>query len=218
MKEGRKKFAGLAELMGVDLQRHTTRTLPARCVWAFLLLCMLMTSGIIDQLTVVPNALAQSAGELRFASRSPLEQDLPPPGYPFTIGVELLGTRESRQKVHVVVRLDGRAVSIALGEGSYSINDTVEFKTEIPAPLYSLEYNFVLELEDGSLLFSDRMGVARSCRADITPFSADQIQGATERARLEAVYWASKKLEGELVMYEQINKLLAEIEKLRTGS
>ena len=172
----------------------------------------LVFAAALCLLIAVSGASAQDA--LRFVGKTLSEKDLPFTGYPLTVSMELEGTRNVSQRLHAVLVRDGRLTSVTLPEGYLNEFDRPQFDVEIPAPETVLSYQFVLEREDGSLLFSDRYSVARACLPDTTPYRPDRGDQGDEQVRLRELVWSSKKLEHLLVMYGQIEKLLAKINEL----
>lgn len=174
---------------------------------------ILFISLIATLLLYSTNSVAQAAISIHHAPLNP--KDLPDPGSPLTIKVAIANTKDVDLRLFGIFTLDGHLVTVPTTRAELNRYDEAVYELEIPAPISSMSYEFILYPPDGAPIVSARYGANRPC----TPRSLEQfadldsITDGSERMRL--LIEKSQSLNFEIERYERVLSMIAEIESLK---
>lgn len=141
-------------------------------------------------------------------------RDLPSPGAPLELRVQLFNTNDVSIQVRTFATIDGRLIELIPSKAYLNKDDYPEYVIETHAPHVAISYFFVAYSPDGHVIRSEDYTLQRPCVPSLTPVSAelsDDIHSGQERL-IEMVHknWA---IEEELRAYEHAKTLLEAIQK-----
>lgn len=137
--------------------------------------------------------------------------ELPFPGQPYKLRVELEGTKNFARPLRAVASIDGRLLDLRAEPGVMNEYDRVTYVVPVHSPLVELSYQFFLSDEDGRVISSEQYRSHRSCVPETTPVKLGIPPEVSSRDKLELLSHQAKRLERESSTYSRILKLLEEL-------
>ncbi len=100
-------------------------------------------------------------------------KELPRPGAPLMLEVELLNARpDSKTSIQPTVQIifsrDGEFTTLPVEGGLFNERDNPSFRVAVPAPEAVLSYQFIARDSEGAGIASSRYEVQRACREPLT--------------------------------------------------
>lgn len=181
-----------------------------------LLLVVLVTFSLPRHgLTQQPSA--DPARTISIVHTVPSPQELPYPGQPITLMARLTNTRETGRPLRVALVKDGKFLDLDAKEAYLDENDRPTYKAVIPAPIGDMSYQFILYAPDGTALISSRYQVRRNCLPNISLAEGEVPADVRGVERLRRLYLESEALKNDLIGYEQVLKVVAELQEAVKG-
>ena len=133
---------------------------------------------------------------------------LPAPGTPMTISLDLSEFRGVIARERLLVVRDGKLLDVPLLEGVADGHDSLTHNGIINAPLVELKYQAVITLADGNTVSSPSYTLRRACVPNITLASIEDPADTSISERLKRYVQQSRDLEKDLSQYENAITLL----------
>jgi len=144
----------------------------------------------------------------------PKPEAFPYPGQTMNLVVRLNNTRNTGQKMRLLLVKDGRLMNIPPQEGFLNEHDQPTYEIPVPAPIAEMVYQFILPNPDGSTLISPRYSIRRNCIPNIDLAGTEPAAEVQGIERLQNLVNQAKDLENDLATYDRIAKVLEQIKGL----
>lgn len=138
-------------------------------------------------------------------------QSIPQVGTPMSIQIELRNTYDISTKVRLVGAKDGRFIDIAFARGALNQSDHPTFSIEIPSPIASMSYQFVVHQRDGSLSSSKKFVIKRDCIQNFKVTVPENAPNSEFRMEISSLIAQAKILERDTISLESSLRLLEDI-------
>ncbi|NLF24868.1 MAG: hypothetical protein GX589_04325 [Deltaproteobacteria bacterium] len=158
----------------------------------------------------------QSSAEIpvEIYHETPEPSEIPPPGEPLSINVQLLGSRDITMKMIAFLAIDGQLTQAPLENRYLNAYDRPEFSLKIHAPQTEMSYQFVLYKPDGKALSSVRYQLRRPCRLNTALSSAEEVAKLQGEERLNSLVVLARNLKLHSSAYAQAITLLQELKEM----
>jgi hypothetical protein len=133
---------------------------------------------------------------------------IPAPGTPMTIIIDLSQFRGVIARERLLVIRDGKLLDVPLLEGVAEGHDSLTHNATIHAPLVELKYQVLITLADGNTVSSPSYTLRRGCVPNIALASIDDPSDSSVSERLKRYVQQSRDLERDLTQYENAITLL----------
>lgn len=157
---------------------------------------------------------ASKARPIKITHIAPRAKDLPAPGAPLKLSLQLEGVRDTERTVTAVVVQDGVMTKVAATGGFLNEYERPAFELALTAPLAELSYQFIVHSPDGTVTPSVRYSVRRPCLPEINLTKLDLPPEASGKERLTALVDSARGLEQDLDSYERALKTLGQLQEL----
>lgn len=146
--------------------------------------------------------MLQSSGKISILTNRISASELPAPGLPLELKAELQNTRDFRQPLKILLVRDQQFQEFVSEPGLPDSREKPQYSISIPAPLVELEYQFVLNMPDGSIITSLKNKVRRNCLPDTTP-AVEKIElNMDDKEKFDLLVAQNALIEGEIANFE----------------
>lgn len=166
-------------------------------------------------------ALAQDSTTTPTATPPPIEfihqpaqaAQLPPPGQPLSLTVQLKNSRDPERRLRMLAAVDGEFVDVFVDGGTLNEFDQPVYKIETFSPLAQISYQFVMRTDDGGVVSSPRFVIRRPCIPNVSLVDLKAPADGSGDARLALAVERAQRLEGEIASYETLLSLVNQIKE-----
>jgi len=185
-----------------------------------------LTIGLVSLSLFVVSPLAsqqeQASEGIRIFHEELDPGQLPDPGQPVQLIVELLNTKDTDRSLKMLATVDGRVMEVPYSKVYLNRHDYPEYQLEVHAPHRELTYQFVLYNEDGSSLLSDRYALRRECSLPLERTVIEPKEGIDETEELNLLVDQARSLLREKAAYTEALRIVESMEvtikELQNGS
>lgn len=138
-------------------------------------------------------------------------EDLPNPGMPVELSVQLSNTRDTGAEMIALVVRDGALLQINPEKIYLNEYDNPEYIFNMHAPHGDINYQFLLFPKDSDPIISEKFILRRDCLPPIELVDIDVDSKAHGRELLIELVYRARSLEKEYRAYEEARALLTEV-------
>ena len=138
----------------------------------------------------------------------PSSEDLPYPGSPLVLGMQIANNDMKDKRVRLLAVVDGRLIDLTLIRIETDPHDRINYLTSVYAPIAEMSYRWLVYEADGKVIVSDRYVVKRTCvpRLSFAELHLDPKLSIPEK--IEALVDQLYGMDNEIRTYEEILKTL----------